>query len=121
MDNDLATPAALAAVHNAVRDGNVAVDGGDDVAARAAAGSVRAMTGILGLDPLSAKWSQSSTVDGGASRALDALVEQFLEERQRARAERDFATADVLRRRLLAAGITVEDSPGGPQWTLKDS
>ncbi len=52
MDDDLGTPAALAAVHNTVREGNTALDAGDEAAARGAAASVRAMTGVLGLDPL---------------------------------------------------------------------
>ncbi|WP_137813907.1 cysteine--tRNA ligase [Gandjariella thermophila] len=121
MDDDLAVPAALAAVHTVVRDGNAALDGGDDGTARSAAAAVRAMTGVLGLDPLSEQWADSSTVDEGPRAALTALVEHILEERQRARAEKDFATADALRARLLAAGIAVEDTPDGPLWTLKDA
>jgi cysteinyl-tRNA synthetase len=121
MDDDLGTPAALAVVHNAVRQGNIALDSGDEDAARAAAASVRAQTDILGLDPLSAKWSVSSTVDTGAMRALGVLVDELLAERQQARADRDFARADTIRDRLLASGITVEDTSDGPLWTLKDS
>ncbi|HYS40071.1 MAG TPA: cysteine--tRNA ligase, partial [Pseudonocardiaceae bacterium] len=52
---------------------------------------------------------------------LDELVGQLLEDRQRARAARDFAAADLLRDRLLAAGIAVEDTPDGPQWTIKET
>jgi len=121
MDDDLATPTALAAVHNAVREGNAALDAHDDAAARAAAGSVRAMTGLLGLDPLAPHWSSSPAGERGADRALGVLVEHLLEERQRARTGRDFATSDLLRDRLLMAGITVEDTPDGPLWTLKDN
>jgi cysteinyl-tRNA synthetase len=117
MDDDLGTPAALAVVHNTVRQGFTALDGGDDDVALAAAGTVRAQLGVLGLDPLA--WP-ASAVDSTAQAALDMLVSDLLEQRQRARAERDFATADAVRDRLLAAGITVEDTPGGPQWTLKD-
>jgi cysteinyl-tRNA synthetase len=120
MDDDLGTPAALATVHNTVTEGNAALDSGDDTAARGAAGSVRAMTGVLGLDPLSGLWAAMSTVDDAPYRALDALVGHLLEERQQARARRDFATADTSRDRLLAAGIAVEDTPDGPMWTLKD-
>jgi len=105
MADDLGTPAAIAVVHTTLRNGHIALDAGDDDAARSAAATVRAQTDVLGLDPLSDKWSESSTVDS----------------RQRARAERDFATADSVRDRLLAAGITVEDTPDGPEWTLKDS
>ena len=46
---------------------------------------------------------------------------RLLEQRQRARAERDFATADRLRDELLAAGVSVEDGAGGSTWSLKDA
>jgi cysteinyl-tRNA synthetase len=47
---------------------------------------------------------------------LAPLVEQLLEQRQAARAERDFAAADAIRDRLADAGIVVEDRPEGPRW-----
>jgi cysteinyl-tRNA synthetase len=120
MDDDLGTPAALAAVYTTVREGNSALDAGDDAAARGAAASVRAMTGVLGLDPLADRWAATSDVDTGLRSALSALVENVLEQRQQARAARDFAAADGLRDRLLAAGIAVEGTPDGPQWTIKE-
>jgi cysteinyl-tRNA synthetase len=119
MDDDLGTPAALAAVHNIVREGNGALDAGDDQSARGAAAAVRAMTGVLGLDPLADTLATGR--DTRHEAALDALVEQLLDDRQRARAARDFAAADALRDRLLAAGIAVEDTPDGPQWTIKET
>jgi cysteinyl-tRNA synthetase len=121
MNDDLGTPSAIAAVHNAVREGNVALAAGDEVEARRAARSVRAMMAVLGLDPLSAKWSEESTTDAAHRNALGALVDALLDERQRARKERNFAAADAVRDRLLTAGITVEDTPDGPLWILKDS
>ncbi|MBB5153926.1 cysteine--tRNA ligase [Saccharopolyspora phatthalungensis] len=120
MDDDLSTPQAVAVVHNAVREGNAALDRGDDEAAREAAASVRAMTGVLGLDPLSEQWAEDSGADDAAYRALGELVAAMLEQRQQARKERDFATADLLRDRLQDCGIAVEDTPDGPMWTLKD-
>jgi cysteinyl-tRNA synthetase len=121
MDDDLGTPAALAAVHETVRAGNAALDAGDRDAARRAAGSVRAMLDVLGLDPLSDKWMARPTSTGsGVQRAFSALVEDLLGERQLARKRRDFVAADAVRDRLLAAGINVEDTPDGPQWTIKD-
>ncbi|MBK0865639.1 MULTISPECIES: cysteine--tRNA ligase [unclassified Saccharopolyspora] len=120
MDDDLSTPQAIAAVHTTIRDGNAALDAGDDAAARTAAASVRTMTDVLGLDPLSPQWAEDSGADDAARRALTELVDGLLEQRQKARAERDFATADLLRDRLLASGVAVEDTPDGPLWTLKD-
>jgi cysteinyl-tRNA synthetase len=120
MDDDLGTPAALAAIHGAVREGNAALDGGDRSSALAAAGSVRAMTGLLGLDPLDPHWAEVDRSADTATGALTALVEELLDQRQEARARRDFAAADEVRNRLTAAGIAVEDSPDGPTWSLKD-
>jgi cysteinyl-tRNA synthetase len=120
MDDDLGTPAAVAVVHGAVREGNSALDAGDHAAASAAAASVRAMTGVLGLDPLDARWRVGGAAADAATTALAALVEDLLAQRQEARARRDFAAADAVRDRLTAAGVSVEDSSDGPTWTLKD-
>jgi len=120
MDDDLGTPAALAAIHAGVREGNAALDTGDHPVAVGAAGSVRAMTGVLGLDPLADQWRSTSTSDA-ASAALAFLVNQLLAERAEARNRGDYATADAVRDQLLAAGIAVEDTPVGPMWTVKGS
>ncbi len=119
LDDDLGTPAALAAIHCTVREGNVALDDGDHAGASGAAASVRAMAGVLGLDPLSDQW-RSTSDSGGSGAALASLVDSLLEERTEARARRDFAAADAVRNRLLAAGVIVEDTLDGPVWTLKD-
>ena len=118
MDDDLGTPAALAAVHTTVHEGNTALDAGDHPTALAAAGSVRAMTAVLGLDPLADQWRPASASDA-ASAALTFLVDRLLAERAEARNRRDYVTADAVRDQLLAAGITVEDTPDGPVWTVK--
>ena len=120
LDDDLGTPGALAAVHTAVREGNAALDGADKETALQAAGAVRAMTGVLGLDPLDPQWMAADRGADAVSAALTALVEDLLEQRAAARSRRDFATADELRNRLAAAGVVVEDGPDGPTWSLKD-
>jgi cysteinyl-tRNA synthetase len=120
MDDDLGTPGALAAVHTTVREGNTALDAGNHEAALGAASSVRAMTGVLGLDPFDPQWARGQASET-ASTALSTLVDDLLAQRQDARARRDFAAADEVRGRLAAAGIVVEDSPDGPTWSLKDA
>ncbi|MBB5956647.1 cysteinyl-tRNA synthetase [Saccharothrix tamanrassetensis] len=118
MDDDMGTPGALAEIHKRVREGNTALEAGNDLGARAAAESVRAMTAVLGVDPL--RWHDTSADGSGGRQALATLVEHVLEERVKARKEKDFARADALRDHLLQAGIAVEDTPDGPLWTLKD-
>ncbi|RBY77896.1 cysteine--tRNA ligase [Blastococcus sp. TF02-09] len=116
MDDDLGTPAAIAAVHEAVRDGNTALAADDDAATAAALGAVRAMLGVLGLDPLDPQWATGA--DSGLAAATDGLVALALEQRQAARARKDFAAADAIRDQLTTLGVTVEDTPHGPRWEL---
>ncbi|MGW5525217.1 cysteine--tRNA ligase [Gordonia sp. NPDC003950] len=119
LDDDLGVPAALAAIHNTVRAGNTALDGGDGPAALAAASSVRAMMSILGVDPLDAHWHSDAADDSAATSALDVLVRAELTRRAQARTDKDWATADAVRDRLAEAGIEVTDTPDGAQWSLK--
>ncbi len=121
MNDDVGTPGALAAVHNAVREGNTALDAADRTVASGAAGSVRAMAGVLGLDPLDPRWVGGDDGPAAATGALSSLVEDLLAERAQARARRDFAAADRVRERLGVAGILVEDSADGPTWSVKDA
>jgi cysteinyl-tRNA synthetase len=117
MDDDLAVPQALAVVHGAVREGNAALAAGDKVAVAERYGEVRAMLGVLGLDPLAPPWRDERRAD--LTGVVDALVAVALEQRQQARARKDYAAADAVRDRLAAAGIAVEDTPAGPRWTLE--
>jgi cysteinyl-tRNA synthetase len=115
MDDDLSMPRALAVVHDAVRDGNRALAAGDKDGARAAVVAVRSMLDILGLDPQSPHWRDSGD---DLSGVVDALVQVALAARQDARARKDFAAADAIRDQLAAAGVTVEDTPNGPRWSV---
>ena len=118
MNDDLATPAALAAVHGLVREGNKLIADGAVEALRDNLASVRAMLAILGLDPLSPVWQGSSAGGGAAATVIDSLVKALLDQRTEARARKDFAAADAIRDQLRAAGIEVEDTPQGPRWTV---
>jgi cysteinyl-tRNA synthetase len=51
-------------------------------------------------------------------RATDGLVAMALEQRQAARARKDFPAADAIRDQLTALGVTVEDTAHGPRWEL---
>ncbi|NAZ86425.1 cysteine--tRNA ligase [Kineococcus indalonis] len=119
MDDDLATPAALASLHEAARRGNQALADGDERALAGAWGHVRAGLGVLGLDPLSEPWASQAGTSDAARDALDVLVRSRLDERAAARAARDFATADAVRDSLKDAGIVIEDTPTGARWALE--
>ena len=118
LNDDLGVPAALAVVHNTVREGNTALESGDGATAQILASSVRAMMGVLGTDPLDGRWSADGGADEAATAALDVLIGAELERRATARADKDWAVADEVRDRLSAAGIEVTDTPDGAQWAL---
>jgi cysteinyl-tRNA synthetase len=112
MDDDLGVPQALAALHEAVRAGNVALDQQDADAVRAALVAVTAMTEALGINPM------RTGARGAEASALDALVRTMIDQRAQARADKDWAAADRIRDAIAAAGITLEDSPAGTHWSI---
>jgi cysteinyl-tRNA synthetase len=118
LDDDLGVPQALAVVHATIHEGNNALAAGDTGAVAAALASVRAMLGVLGLDPLAEPWA-SRGADDGLREVVDALVQAALADRQAARDRRDYAAADAIRDHLQAAGVIIEDTPEGPRWELK--
>ena len=114
LDDDLSVPIALAEVHAA------RADAGDHATAMAQAQAIRAMTGILGCDPLDERW-ESRDETTAALAAVDELVQWALGQRTEARAQKNWAQADEIRDRLKAAGIEVTDTADGPQWSLTDA
>jgi cysteinyl-tRNA synthetase len=123
MDDDLAVPQALAVLQGRIREGNNLLAGDpDEDELRGVLTDVRAMLGVLGIDPLDAQWTSAGGASGGPDlhAVVDGLVAVALEARQAARARKDFAAADAIRDSLTAAGLVVEDTPRGPRWTLKD-
>jgi cysteinyl-tRNA synthetase len=117
MDDDLAIPQALGVLHDRVRAGNAALDGEDLATAATIRGEVIAMTEVLGINPHAPEWRTSA--GSPADRALDALVERLIEDREKARSDRDFASADRIRNELAEAGISLEDSPTGTHWSIE--
>lgn len=120
MDDDLGTPAAVAAIHDVVREGNKLLADGPSDALRGNAASVRAMLGVLGLDPADPGWTDGTS---GAEveqlrGAVDVLITALLEDRAQARADKDWGRADAIRDRIKAAGIEIEDTPSGPKWSI---
>jgi cysteinyl-tRNA synthetase len=118
MDDDLAVPAALAAVHAIVRDGNYALTRADTESLASSLAQVRAMLSVLGLDPLAPAWQASDSSDR-LYRAVEGLVGLALRQRETARARGDYASADSIRDTLENIGVVVEDTPEGPRWELK--
>jgi cysteinyl-tRNA synthetase len=95
--DDFNTPQALAAAHEWVNQANRRTD-------RVGDAHLREMLAIFGLDTL------LDADDGPPEELMDVALR-----RERARAEKDFATADRLRDELREAGWEVRDGPSGPE------
>jgi len=90
--------------------------------AEEAFGAIKEIMAVLGLP---APEIGHVIVDGrvvhgvGADTDLAPQVERLLAERDRLRADRDFAGADRVRDDLIGLGVTVEDHPQGKVWRRK--
>lgn len=107
MDDDFNTPEAVSLLFDLVRDGNRILDEGGDVSGLA--GAVEEIVGVLGIDDA----SQPSAADLMLS---DEDIDRLVEERERARTERRFTDADLIRDTLDEMGVVVEDGPDGTRW-----
>ena len=109
MDDDLATPAAQAALFDLVRDGNRSLEQGDRAAAAAARDTLEELAGVLGF---------TFAGDAAGEALVGPLVQTLLDLRMEARQRRDFTTADAIRARLADLGVVVEDSADGARWHI---
>jgi cysteinyl-tRNA synthetase len=106
--DDLNAPIALGALFTFVRRANAELDrnGVDKRALEKAREVFARINSVLEVVPLAA----------GPDPELARWVEERLEARKKARAERDFAKADSIRAELEGKGIGIEDTPQGTKW-----
>jgi cysteinyl-tRNA synthetase len=116
MNEDLNIPAALAVLHESVREGNASLDEQLPHQAARNYAEVLAMVDVLNINPTAKFWQGSGSQ--AAMSALDGLVRSLIEERNVARDSKDFKTSDRIRDQLKAVGVTLEDSAGSTHWNL---
>src|SRR4029450_4247923 len=115
MNDDLGTPAAVAALYNAVTEGNQALEAGDRDQIACHLSAVNGILMILGLNADSEVWH---TDDAQLTAVVEGLVSELLRQRAAARNRKDFATADAIRSSLTDLGVEVSDTPSGTRWSL---
>jgi cysteinyl-tRNA synthetase len=116
MDDDLNAPVAVAALHELVNDGNERLRDVTDGSGRAAIADLAQTLVHVGDEVLGLGLEAALADARGVESQLGTLVDQLLDQRQQARAAKDFATADAIRDQLAAAGVVVEDRPDGARW-----
>ena len=117
MNDDLNIPAALAVLHESVRDGNSSLDEELLQEAANAYAEVLAMVDVLNINPEASLWKRSGFAEE-AMTALDGLVQSLITQRNQARENKDFETSDRIRDQLKAVGVVLEDSPDSTHWSL---
>jgi cysteinyl-tRNA synthetase len=122
MDDDFGTPQVVSLLFDLVRDGNRALDEGED--ASAIAGAVEEIVAVLGLDDASMPEEGALDLSDLATRFGvegdgDDLVDRLVQLRARARADKRFDDADAIRDGLDQAGVSLEDGPRGTRWVRK--
>lgn len=109
MDDDFNTAAALAAIHDLVREINTVVNNqglqsADQTAVFDAISRFDSVLGIFGPEQ---------------DLSLDQEIESLVQERETARMNRDFVRSDEIRDELLQRGIILEDTKDGVRWKKK--
>jgi len=109
--DDLNAPEAIAALSDFIRRANAELDrGGTNGAALERARTVFGqVAGVLDIVPEAER----------ADATLRSWVEERLEARRTARAQRDFATADEIRAELAGRDVLIEDTPQGTKWRVR--
>lgn len=116
MSDDLNTAIALSVMFD------IASLAADSLAKNAASETLTAIDNMftaLGGDMLGIIKEQYAEQGGANTETLDKLVKVLIEQRNTARQKKDFAAADVLRKKLEEAGVVLEDTPGETVWRFK--
>jgi len=115
MDDDFNTPQAISVLFDIVRELNKQRGQDDARAAQLGGLLVRlgATLGLLQCEPEAfLRWSADTEVDA-------AEIDELIVARERARAEKDWKTADEIRDKLTAMKVVVEDGSGGSNWRIE--
>jgi cysteinyl-tRNA synthetase len=107
MDDDFGTPQAVSLLFDLVREGNRAMDEGEEVSA--IAGAVEVIVEVLGIDDAEPAPQFQAAIDVEEIERLVGL-------RESAREDGRWEEADRIRDELAAAGIVLEDRPDGTRW-----
>ncbi len=113
--DDLNTPIALGYIFEAVKLINSAKAGSlklqDADLALLERMFSEILFGVLGL-------KDEGASDGKSAEVISGLMDMILEERQEAKANKDWTKSDKIRNSLTSLGITVKDTKDGVEWSL---
>ncbi len=116
MDDDFNTPRATALLHEIASEINRQSDKNSEKT-RSLASSLKHLAGILGLLQTEPEVFLKSVIGSGSESGLsDSEIEEYIEQRKTAKAEKNYAESDRIRDLLSDAGILLEDTAEGTEW-----
>ena len=118
MNDDLNTPMVIAALFDACKVINQANDGNATLS-QADIDALRDVFDTYLFDVLGIRDDSAGTADGVDLTPYNKAVELLLELRRKAKADKDWATSDLIRDRLAEAGFDVKDTKDGVEWKVK--
>ncbi|HLF28405.1 MAG TPA: cysteine--tRNA ligase [Anaerolineae bacterium] len=115
MDDNFNAPAALSVLSQLTTDVNTLLNSGEPIGRTTLAAIDKAYRdlgdSVLGIVP------DTLTTEANLD-VVDGLVRLLINLRTEARANRDFARADAIRKQLADIGVVLEDSRAGTTWKL---
>jgi cysteinyl-tRNA synthetase len=115
MDDDFNAPAALATLHDLTRKVNSLL-AGEVVHTQSTLEAMAALYSKLGGDILGIIPTDLTAGAGASAEREAGLMRMLIDLRAQARANKDWAMADMIRDRLDDLGIALEDRPEGTMW-----
>ena len=112
LSDDLNTPLAMSELHALAKQANSSEDATEQAQLKAALLHCGRLIGLLEQDPQHWFGLNDDALDG-------EYIEQLIGERNQARANKDFATADNIRDQLAALDIEILDGAEGTRWRKK--
>ncbi|MEP7235408.1 MAG: cysteine--tRNA ligase [Ignavibacteriota bacterium] len=120
MNDDFNTPKGIAILYDLAKETNTLLDGQNPGVAKMTElyHIWRSLAGdVLGILPT--KLSGAGAQHSGTEAALSSLMQKVIGWRKEARENKDFKMSDAIRDDLAEAGIVLEDSKEGTNWSLK--
>lgn len=111
MDDDFNTPGALSVLFDMARELNK-LKAEQNPQTDAFAARLRELAGVLGLLYQDPETFLQAGMDDDETKIIETLIAQ----RNQARANKDWATADAARDKLAAMGVVIEDGANGTTW-----
>ncbi|OBW94996.1 cysteine--tRNA ligase [Gallibacterium salpingitidis] len=111
MDDDFNTPGALSVLFDMARELNK-LKAEDNPIANGFAARMRELASVLGLLYQDPETFLQAGLDDDETQVIEALIQQ----RNQARANKDWAAADAARDKLKEMGVVIEDGANGTTW-----